>query len=452
MEIPDMDGINQLDRAKVVGKYYLFAIVTALGGFLWGYDTGIIGPTLIFVKPLFHLVPVYVALLVAGTSVFIAIGALAGGPIADKYGRKKLLMVDGVIYGAFAVLTAVSTDALQLIIWRSLIGLAIGFDVVVAAPYIAEFSPIGARGRLVLTQQIMVLTGIVVSFWAGYFLSFSGNWRLMYGLGLIPALILVLFRTYLPESPRWSLSQGRTEEARRSLAKFGIRIGNQGITPQKEGTFRKMFAQKPIRKSLLVIGMWFVFATISGIDIILFYGPSIYKSLGIIGSTAILYGAISEMIGYLSFMVPFIFVDKWGRKTLSIVGYGGTFVGMVLMMIGLNFYNGHSYLFIIIPLIFLAMNIYLIFYKIGVTGVIWALQTEGSPTEFRGKFAGIMMALNQIGNFVILFLFPIWSSKFGVFSFFVLEGIINFIAVVFVFLLLPETKGIPLEKTSEVFS
>ena len=452
MDIPYVDEVDRLDRAKVTGKHYLFAIVTALGGFLWGYDTGIIGPTLIYVRPLFHLIPTYVAFLVAGTSVFIAIGALAGGPIVDKYGRKKLLIIDGVIYGVFAILTATSTDAFQLIVWRSLIGLAIGFDVVVAGPYIAEFSPKGVRGRLVLTQQIMILTGIVTSFWTGYFLSFSGDWRLMYGLGVIPAIILVMFRTYLPESPRWSLIHGREEEARKSLEKFGIKIGSRRIAPQKEGTFRAMIAQKPIRKSLLIVGMWFLFATISGIDIILFYGPSIYKSLGIIGSTAILYGAISEMVGYLSFLVPFTFVDKWGRKTLSLIGYGGTFVGMLLMTIGLNFYYGHSYLFVVIPLIFLAMNVYLIFYKIGVVGVIWALQTEGSPTEFRGKFAGIMMALNQVGNFTILFLFPIWSSKFGVFSFFVLEGVINLIAVLFVFLFLPETKGISLDKASEAFS
>jgi sugar porter (SP) family MFS transporter len=444
--------VEELDDAKVSGKYYIFAVVTALGGFLWGYDTGIIGPTLIYVTPLFHLIPTYVSLLVAGTSIFIAIGALAAGPIVDKFGRKKLLIIDGLIYGIFAFLTAISVDALQLIVWRSLIGLAIGFDVVVAGPYIAEFSPKDHRGRLVLIQQIMILTGIVIAFWIGYLLSFSENWRLMYGLGVIPAVILVLFRTYLPESPRWSLIHGKEEEAKKSLERFGIQMVGKEKIPQKEGGFRAMISQKPIRKSILIIGMWFLFATISGIDIILFYGPSIYKSLGIIGSTAILYGAISELIGYVSFMIPFTFIDKWGRRTLSLIGYGGTFFGMLLMIVGLNFYYGHSYLIIVIPLIFLAMNIYLFFYKVGVTGVMWALQSEGSPTEFRGKFAGIMMALNQVGNFFILFLFPIWSAAFGVFSFFVLEGVINFVAVILVFLFLPETKNISLDKASEAFS
>ncbi len=195
--------IERMDEATARRVYWIASVIAALGGFLFGYDTGVIGSALIFVTQYFHLTPFEVAVLTAFINIFAGIGALVAGPFIDRFGRKTLLIIDGVLYAIFAFLSAIAITSIDLIIWRSLVGFAIGADSAVATGYISEFAPKRFRGRMAIWQQLMIFAGFTVSFWIGFFLSHlppSINWRWMFGLGVVPAIILIALRFYLPES------------------------------------------------------------------------------------------------------------------------------------------------------------------------------------------------------------------------------------------------------------
>jgi sugar porter (SP) family MFS transporter len=452
MLIPYEEITKRLDSTKVNKLHVIAAIIGALGGFLFGYDTGIIGSVLVYVTPIFHLNTAEVAILTSGTSLLAGIGALAAGPITDKFGRKSLLVADGIMYAVFALLSALATDSLLLVLWRSLVGFAIGADTAIATGYISEFSPKKWRGRLAITQQLMIFSGLTASFWAGYILSFSANWRLMLGLGVIPAIILIALRAFLPESPRWLMLNGKQDKAKDILRKFGVNISNdeQIAPPQRELTFKEIFSSKPIRTAIILVGLWLIFQQITGINVILYYGPTIYKYLGLTGPKAILNTAISESLGGIEYAISFYLIDKWGRRRLGVIGYGGLVMSLAIMLLGLRvFFSG--IIFAGVALVFTAMTLYLLFYHIGVGGVGWVLQGEVISTEVRGRGAGLLAALDWFGNFAIIFVFPYWKAAFGVFSFFVLELVLSVLALLVVYLFLPETKGVSLEEMTKVF-
>ena len=450
-EVTYEEVIERLDKSKVTWVYVIATIITALGGFLFGYDTGIIGSALPYVIPYFHLGTAAQAWLVAGESIFAAIGALVAGPFIDRYGRKSLLIADGAMYFIFAVLTALATNSVLLILWRSLIGFAIGADSAVATGYISEFSPVRVRGRLAITQQLMIFSGITASFWAGYLLSFSANWRLMFGLGAVPAIILLALRFLLPESPRWLLIQGREEDAKKVLAKLGINVTEKIKPPQREKGFRELLRNKAVRRALLIVGLWLTFQQVTGVNIILYYGPIIYKYMGLTGPRAILNTAISESLGAIEYAISFLLIDRWGRRRLGIIGYGGLAGSLILMLAGVHFLDVNA-IWLAVAFVFSAMTLFLFFFHIGVGGVGWVLQGETLPTEFRGRGGGILAAIDWFANWVIIFIFPYWKAALGMYSFWVLELVLSVIAIIVVYFLLPETKGVTLEKMPELFS
>jgi len=450
-EVSYEEVIERLDKSKVTWVYVIATIITALGGFLFGYDTGIISSALVYVEPYFHLGTAAVAWLVSGESIVAGIGALVAGPLVDRYGRKSLLIADGAMYFVFAVLTALATTSILLIIWRSLIGFAIGADTAVATGYIAEFSPVRVRGRLAITQQLMIFSGLTAAFWAGYFLSFSANWRWMFGLGAIPAIILLALRFYLPESPRWLLIQGREEDAKKVLSRLGLNVTENIKTPQREKSFKELLSNKSVTTAILLVGLWLVFQQVTGVNIILYYGPTIYKYMGLTGPRAILNTAISESLGAIEYAISFLLIDKWGRRKLGILGYGGLVGSLILMLVGIHFLDV-SAIFLAVAFVFSAMTLFLLFFHVGVGGVGWVLQGETLPTEFRGRGMGILAAIDWFANFVIIFIFPYWKAALGMYSFWILELVLSVIAIIVVYLFIPETKGVPLEKMPELFS
>lgn len=452
MESLTYEQVVERMNVGVVNKVYIIAtIITALGGFLFGYDTAIISTTLPFVTPLFNLGTGQVAFLVAGESILAAIGALVAGPLVDKYGRKFLLIADGFMYLIFAILTSVASGGFLLILWRTLIGFSIGADTAIATGYISEFSPTKVRGRLAITQQLMIFSGFTAAFWVGYLLSFSGDWRLMYGIGAIPALILLMLRFYLPESPRWLLLQGEVEKAKKSMKKFGLVVKENIITPKPEKGFRDLISNKSVRKVLILVGIWLAFQQITGVNIILYFGPTIYGYLGLSGPRAIFNTAIAESLGAIEYAISFFLIDRWGRRRLGMIGYGGLVFSIVLMLIGINYLDANS-ITLAVAFVFAAMTLFLLFFHIGVGGVGWVLQGETLPTEFRGRGMGILAAVDWIANFIIIFLFPYWKASFGIFSFFVFELVLSLAAIVLISMFFPETKGIPLEQMPSLFS
>jgi len=448
------DVINQLDSKNIRGILLILATIVALGGFLFGYDTGIAGTTLVYVKPLFHLTPYQISWLVSGTSLVAGIGALVAGPLVDKFGRKSLLLADGAIYLIFAILAAIARNAIELILWRSIIGFAIGADTAIAAGFIAEFSPTRKRGLLVAMQQDMTFAGMLTAFWVGYFLAIylppTINWRWMLGAGAIPALILFIFRTTLPESPRWLLIHGKVEQAIRSFKRLGVEVKDTIEAPIKDASYRQLFRNRTVLKIIAIGSILLMFQQITGVNIALYYGPYIYTYIGLSGSRAILNTAISEIFGIIGYTLATIYVDKLGRKNMGLLGYSGMAVGMAIIVAGIYMFNLKA-LITAAWTIFIGATLFLFMFKFsGVVGVV--ISGETVPTEFRGRGQGTMWAVDWFSNYAIIMIFPLWTAAYGPFTFFILEVILCILAVIYIYKWLPETAGIRVEHMEELFS
>ena len=215
--------LEELDSRIPTGFYWYLAVLACIGGFLFGYDTSNIGSALGFIP--YHLSSFATGYLVAGASLGAAAGALIAGPLTDRFGRKSLLITDAAIYAIGAILSAVTINAFMLLASRTLIGLAIGADSAIATSYIAEFAPRSRRGQLSIIQQWMITVGILVSYLVALLIlkvapgSAGGlDWRLILGIGAIPAVVAVALRARMPESPRWLMLNGRYAERRRHSA------------------------------------------------------------------------------------------------------------------------------------------------------------------------------------------------------------------------------------------
>jgi SP family arabinose:H+ symporter-like MFS transporter len=237
------DALRRLDGRPPTAFYWRLTLLATLGGFLFGYDTANIGSALNFVP--YHVsgffVPYHVSgfaegYLVAGTSIGAAVGALAAGPLADRFGRRSLLIVDAGIYAAGAILSALTWHLFVLMAARTLIGVAVGADSAIATPYIAEYAPRGRRGSLALLQQWMITVGILAAYVIALIIfEFWGraagtvDWRLILGLGAVPALIGLVLRVQMPESPRWPLKKGRFVDAGRSFRTLGLEVTDSDL-------------------------------------------------------------------------------------------------------------------------------------------------------------------------------------------------------------------------------
>src|SRR3954449_8333831 len=217
--------LAHLDTSVMSGLYWYLAVLACIGGFLFGYDTAVIGSVLGFIP--YTLSSFWTGYLVAGASLGAAVGALAAGPLTDRFGRKSLLLADASIYALGAILSALTISAAMLIASRTLIGLAVGADSAIATAYIAEFAPKGRRGQLSIIQQWMITVGILVSYLIALLIfavapgaAKSADWRIILGVGAVPAVIAVLLRARMPESPRWLIQQGRFADTSTALKKL----------------------------------------------------------------------------------------------------------------------------------------------------------------------------------------------------------------------------------------
>ena len=246
----DNNVLKTLDDQKPTAFYWQLTLLATLGGFLFGYDTSNIGSALNFVP--YHLQGLALGYLVSGASLGAAAGAILGGPASDHFGRKLLLILDAGIYAVGAIMSAVTPNAAVLLIARTLIGMAIGADSAVATAYIAEYAPKDRRGSLTMLQQWMITVGILVSYIVALiiFSAFPASaatvgWRLVLGLGAVPALVGLALRTRMPESPRWLLRHGRYDDVRKAMATLGVPDVSQRRRPPRRGDRRAGRRRKP---------------------------------------------------------------------------------------------------------------------------------------------------------------------------------------------------------------
>ena len=460
--------LRTLDEKPPTAFLWQLTLLATLGGFLFGYDTSNIGSALNFVP--YHLHGLAEGYLVSGASLGAAAGAILGGPSADRFGRKKLLVIDAGIYAAGAILSAVTVDAAMLLAARTLIGLAIGADSAIATAYIAEYAPANRRGSLTMLQQWMITVGILVSYIVALiiFAAFPASaatvgWRLVLGLGAVPALIGLALRTQMPESPRWLLRHHKYDQVPKALSVLGagdfseeeVRAAAEEVRQAEEAARARRGWSRGALRALVVVCVFFIFQQITGINVPLYYGPHLLGPIFAGGHATLVattvagveVTAIMTAVNVAATYLGFRWIDKAGRRWLAIGGYTGMIVFALVAALGLAWLHGNAQLVVIM----IGLDFFIASFAVGVGGTGWTLQGEVFPTAVRGQAAAIAACVDWLANFALIEVFPVWQNAISLAGVMVCFAALCAAAIAFVFWFLPETKGLPVEEIVRVF-
>ena len=458
--------LTELDQRAPTKFYWKLTVLACLGGFLFGYDTSNIGAALNFVP--YHLNGFFTGYLVAGASLGAAAGAICAGPIADHFGRKSLLIADALIYAVGSILSAITPDAAVLLIARTLIGLAIGADSAIATAYIAEYAPRNRRGALSMLQQWMITVGILISYIVALIIlkiapgsAGSVDWRLILGLGAVPALIGLALRTQMPESPRWLMRHRDYEGVQKALATFGAEVSLQDV----EHTARELDeadrrAERRsnwtagVRRALFVVCVFFIFQQITGINVPLYYGPHLLGPL-FQGSNSLVDKTISgvevtamlTVVNVAATYFAFRWIDRFGRRRLAIGGYLGMAVFALFAAAGLTFFTDTPRIVVVM----IGLAGFIASFAIGVGGTGWLLQGEVFPTAVRGRAASTGATVDWLANFALIEVFPVWQTGIGLGWVLACFAGLCVMAIGFVYWFVPETKGHSVEEITQIF-
>ena len=460
--------LQRLDGQVPTRFYWQLTLLATLGGFLFGYDTANIGSALTVLP--YKLGDLASGYLVAGASLGAAAGALVAGPLTDRFGRRSLLIVDAMIYAVGAILSAVTPDVGVLLFARTLIGLAIGADSAIATAYIAEYAPRGKRGSLGMLQQWMITVGILVSYliallifrvWPGS--ASSADWRWIFGLGAVPALIGVVMRFEMPESPRWLLRRGDWDGAKAAFARLGTEVSVPELqrtaqkleeADQREERTRARAWTPGVRRALGVVCGFFLFQQITGINVPLYYGPKLLGSYFQSGNSKVdvtIAGvevtAIMTAVNVAATYLAFRWIDRIGRRRLASGGYIGMAVAAVVAAIGIGAMTGTPRLVVTM----VGLDAFIAAFAIGVGGTGWLIQGEYFPTAVRGQAAAVGAAVDWLANFALIEAFPAWQRSIGLAWVLVCFAGLCALALVFVLTFVPETKGMSVEEITAMF-
>jgi MFS transporter, SP family, galactose:H+ symporter len=434
---------------------YRIAAIAATGGLLFGFDTGVINVALPFLRKEFALSGDSEGWIVSSVLVGGLAGSLLSGRLADALGRKRINLLAALVFVVGSILTAVTPSAGILIAGRLLLGLAIGIVSFSVPLYIAEIAPSQIRGRMVTFFQLAITIGILLSYLCGYaFAESEGNWRLMFGTGIIPAAILFGGMFFVPESPRWLVTKGRVAEADAVLGRLLddderrhelVQI-QTGMANNAKPDWRELFSARLRIPLLIGIGI-FLIQQFSGINAVIYYSTTIFGMGGFgTGTTSIMATVGVGVVNTLSTLVAVRFLDQWGRKPLLYTGLLGTAAS--LMTLAGAFYFRESISPDLLRILSVGgVYVYIFFFAISLGPLGWLLISEVYPLRIRGFATSLGSSYHWFFDFCVSFSFPILAATslgtnggiFMIYATVVLLGL--FFARYIVF----ETKGLTLE-------
>jgi len=421
------------------------AAITALGGLLFGYDTGVVSGALLFLKTNFGGLSNFQEELVTS---LLLVGAMAGailaGRLADKVGRKMTVLGTALVFIAGVALAAFTPTYPVLLIARIVIGLAVGSASMVVPLYIGEFAPPKVRGGLVSLNQLAITVGILVSYLADYGLSSTHNWRLMFGLAAIPAAALFVGMLFQHESPHWLVEKGRDDEARAVLRQLREpdqvepEIAEVKQISRVRASARDLLA--PAIRPLLLVGVLLaVFQQITGINTVIYYAPSLLHDAGLGSSSALLANVGIGIVNVGMTIVAIRLLDRTGRRPLLMCGTIGMAIGMfatAFAFLGGTHLSGASAIVAIVGLV-----VYTGSFAIGLGPVFWLLIAEIYPLRIRGAAMSVASTANWGANFVVTISFLTLLSAIGGTGVFLLFGVLTLVALAYFYFRVPETKG-----------
>jgi len=429
---------------------FVVAAITALGGLLFGYDTGVVSGALLFLHRSFGPVSSFDKELVTSLLLVGAVvGALGAGRVADAIGRRPTLLITAVVFIVGVLAAALSPSLGVLIAMRFVIGLAVGSASQTVPLFIGEAAPPAMRGALVSFNQLALTIGILVSFLIDYGLAGSADWRLMFGLAAIPAALLFVGMLIQDESPHWLIRKGRVEEARRVLAKVRPpdQVDQEVADVQSLDTNRSRWQDvfAPAVRKVLVVGVILaVLQQVTGINTIIYYLPTLLKGAGF-GSDASLLANVGNGAINVGFTVlAIMLIDRLGRRPLLITGLCGMTIGLVVVAV--EFLGGSHLSGVTADIAVGAFFFYTASFAIGLGPVFWLLISEIYPVDIRGQAMSAATMANWGANFVVTVSFlTLLSAIHGDGTFF-LFAFLSLGAVLYCVLRVPETKGRSLEQ------
>jgi len=441
-------------KVPVKGFVYYAVAVAALGGLLFGYDTGVISGAILFIKTQFSLSATMEEIVVSAVLVGAVFGATLGGALTDRLGRRSLILVAAVIFVCGSIGTALAPGVSWLIGFDVVSGIAIGIASFLAPMYIAEIVPARVRGALVAVNMLAITTGIVTAYLTDYSLAGIKGWRYMFGIGAVPAIGLLIGMWGLPDSPRWLIKKSRIAEAKKVLDRLRmpqevdqeVSDIQQNMTKQT-GDWKTELLQPAIKMPLIIgIGLAF-FQQLSGINTVIYYAPTIFKFAGFKSASASILGAVGLGLVMLFMHVVAIFLlDRVGRRPLLLLGVAGQIVGLAVLASAFQF---KQFAGDIGDVAVGGLVVYVASFAIGIGPVFWLIISEIYPLAIRGVGMSAATVANWAMNLVVAVTFLTLVNVLGHGPTFLLYGVLSVGAWFFIYKLVPETRGKTLEQIED---
>ena len=431
---------------------YLVSAIAALAGLLFGFDTGIISGALLFIEQGFPLTTIMKELIVSSVLLGAMVGSLSSGQLTDHYGRRKIILIISGMFIIGTLIASLAPNVQWILIGRLCIGIAIGIGSYTAPLYIAEVSPYQLRGGLVSLNQLAITIGIMCSYFINYFFTNTeGSWRLMFAIGLLPAILLCIGILFLPESPRWLVKQKRVEEARNTLRYLRqnrevdqeLKDIEKSLT-RKEVSMLEVFT--PWIRPVLFLGIMMGFLQqVTGINTIIYYAPTIFQLAGFHDAGSSILATVGiGIVNVTATIFAVCYLDKIGRRMLLLVGL----VGMCLSLVTLSFAFEWNSSYLRLVAVFSTFT-YVICFAFSLGTMLWLLVSEIFPLDVRGAAMSIAVFSGWFWNFVVSSTFLSLLSSLGPSRTFLVYAMMCVIGFIFCYYKAPETKGITLEKIEE---
>jgi SP family xylose:H+ symportor-like MFS transporter len=442
-----------MSSSKNFNSSYIIGIsfISALGGYLFGFDFAVISGALPFLRTQFALTPVWEGFLTGSLALGCIVGCLLAGDIADRFGRKPGLIIAALIFAISSIGIAFSATLTYFLILRFAAGIGVGMASMLCPMYIAEVSPAEVRGRNVAINQLTVVIGILITNLVNYFLADHGadSWRWMFGLGAVPSAIFLIGVTWLPESPRWLMKSGQPDKAKVILNKIGspdfadatFKAVEKSLIGAKKQSYAMVF-DKAVRPAVVVGVTLAVFQQFCGINVVFNYTSTIFESVGANLNRQLFETVAIGVVNLVFTLLAMWQVDKLGRRPLMLWGS----LGLSILYIVLAFLlQNHFPAGLVSIFVLLAISTY----AISLAPVTWVLISEIFPNKIRGVASSVAIVSLWGAYFILVFTFPILAKILGAYGPFYLYAAICFGGFLFVKARVKETKGQTLEELED---
>ena len=452
--------------------YVIFiSAVAAIGGFLFGFDSGVINGTVSALGNTFNSSSVATGFNVASVLLGCALGALAAGPLADKFGRRAIMIVTALIFAISAFGSGIADSSAEFIFYRLFGGLGIGAASVLAPAYIAEVAPASLRGRLATLQQLAIVLGLFAAFLSNYLIANAAGgaegillldlaaWRWMFWAELVPAGLFLIGVLFIPESPRYLVAQGKLKHAKTVFNKISnddadaqINDVKQSLKSDKKPSIRDLFidGSKKVHPIVWVGVALSVFQQFVGINVVFYYGSELWQAAGFDESQSLFINVLAGTTNILSTFIAIALVDKVGRKPLLLVGSIGMFISLSALTYtfgsaGLDEAGKLALSENMGTFALIMANLFVVFFGLSWGPIVWVLLGEMFNNRIRGAALAVAASAQWIANFAITMTFPIMLGSIGLAGAYGFYTLSAFISVFFVVKYIKETRGMKLE-------